>query len=302
MSHHNHNHTQGDNTSSNIKVAFLLNLGFTIFELIGGFWTNSLAIMSDALHDLGDSFSLGLSWYLEKYSQRGRTNKYSYGYRRFSLLGAAINAIILSMGSLIILSEAIPRLFNPEPTDAQSMVWFAVVGVIVNGMAVLRFRGSQSMSARMVSWHLLEDVLGWIAVLIVSIVLLFSKLYVLDPLLSIGITLYVLYNALRNLKSTVEIFLQATPYNVNVREIDAQIRKIDQVKSTHHTHVWSLEGENNVMTTHVVVDENATKVEILEVKRRIKDIATPIALEHITVEIEYENEECHMREHDESHH
>lgn len=302
MSHHNHNHSQGDNTTSNIKVAFLLNLGFTIFELIGGFWTNSLAIMSDALHDLGDSFSLGLSWYLEKYSQRGRTNKYSYGYRRFSLLGAAINAIILSMGSLIILSEAIPRLFNPEPTDAQSMVLFAVVGVIVNGMAVLRFRGSQSMNARMVSWHLLEDVLGWIAVLIVSIVLLFSKLYVLDPLLSIGITLYVLYNALRNLKSTVEIFLQATPDNVNVREIDAQIRKIDQVKSTHHTHVWSLEGENNVMTTHVVVDENATKAEILEVKRRIKDIATPIALEHITVEIEYENEECHMREHDESHH
>lgn len=302
MSHHNHNHSQGDKTTSNIKVAFLLNLGFTIFELIGGFWTNSLAIMSDALHDLGDSFSLGLSWYLEKYSQRGRTNKYSYGYRRFSLLGAAINAIILSMGSLIILSEAIPRLFNPEPTDAQSMVLFAVVGVIVNGMAVLRFRGSQSMNARMVSWHLLEDVLGWIAVLIVSIVLLFSKLYVLDPLLSIGITLYVLYNALRNLKSTVEIFLQATPENVNVREIDAQIRKIDQVKSTHHTHVWSLEGENNVMTTHVVVDENATKAEILEVKRRIKDIATPIALEHITVEIEYENEECHMREHDESHH
>lgn len=302
MSHHNHNHSQGDNTTSNIKVAFLLNLGFTIFELIGGFWTNSLAIMSDALHDLGDSFSLGLSWYLEKYSQGGRTNKYSYGYRRFSLLGAAINAIILSMGSLIILSEAIPRLFNPEPTDAQSMVLFAVVGVIVNGMAVLRFRGSQSMNARMVSWHLLEDVLGWIAVLIVSIVLLFSKLYVLDPLLSIGITLYVLYNALRNLKSTVEIFLQATPDNVNLREIDAQIRKIDQVKSTHHTHVWSLEGENNVMTTHVVVDENATKAEILEVKRRIKDIATPIALEHITVEIEYENEECHMREHDESHH
>ncbi|WP_254564393.1 cation diffusion facilitator family transporter [Oscillatoria sp. HE19RPO] len=302
MTHHHHNHTHANNTTRNIKFAFLLNLGFTIFELIGGFWTNSLAIMSDALHDLGDSFSLGLSWYLEKYSQRGRTNKYSYGYRRFSLLGAAINAIVLSMGSLIILSEAIPRLFNPEPADAQGMVLFAIVGVIVNGMAVLRLRGSQGMSARVVSWHLLEDVLGWIAVLIVSIVLLFSNLYILDPLLSIGITLYVLYNALRNLKSTVEIFLQATPSNVNVKEIETQICEIERVKSTHHTHVWSQEGENNVMTTHVVVDKNATKAEILEVKRRVKDIATPIALEHITVEIEYENEECNLREHEEPHH
>ncbi len=302
MTHHHHNHTHPNNTTSNIKIAFLLNLGFTIFELIGGFWTNSLAIMSDALHDLGDSFSLGLSWYLEKYSQRGRTHKYSYGYRRFSLLGAAINGIVLSMGSLIILSEAIPRLFNPQPADAQGMVFFAIVGVIVNGMAVLRLRGSQGMSARVVSWHLLEDVLGWIAVLIVSIVLLFSNLYVLDPLLSIGITLYVLYNALRNLKLTVEIFLQATPSNVNISEIEAQIREIERVKSTHHTHVWSQEGENNVMTTHVVVDENATKAEILEVKRRVKDIATPIALDHITVEIEYENEECHIREDEESHH
>ncbi len=302
MSHHHHNHTQANNTTRNIKFAFFLNLGFTIFELIGGFWTNSLAIMSDALHDLGDSFSLGLSWYLEKYSQRGRTNKYSYGYRRFSLLGAAINAIILSMGSLIVLSEAIPRLINPEPTHAQGMILFAIVGVIVNGIAVLRLRGSQGMSARVVSWHLLEDVLGWVAVLIVSIVLLFSNLYILDPLLSIGITLYILYNALRNLKSTVEIFLQATPSNVNVSEIEAQIREIYRVKSTHHTHVWSQEGENNVMTTHVVVDENATKAEILEVKRRVKDIATRIALEHITVEIEYENEECHMREDEESHH
>jgi cobalt-zinc-cadmium efflux system protein len=218
---HEHQHTHG--STGNIKVAFFLNLAFTIFEIIGGIWTNSLAITSDALHDLGDSFSLGLSWYLENYAQRGKSERYSYGYRRFSLLGALSNIIILIVGGLFVLSQAIPRLLDPEPSNAQGMVLFAIVGVVVNGLAAMQMRGSPGFSARTVTWHLIEDVLGWVAVLIVSVVLLFTDLHILDPILSVLITLYVLYNALRGLRSMSALFLQAVPENVSVQEIEEQL-------------------------------------------------------------------------------
>lgn len=289
---HEHQHTHG--STGNIKVAFFLNLAFTVFEIIGGIWTNSLAITSDALHDLGDSFSLGLSWYLENYAQRGKSERYSYGYRRFSLLGALSNVIILIVGGLFVLSQAIPRLLDPEPSNAQGMVLFAIVGVVVNGLAALQMRGSHGFSARTVTWHLIEDVLGWMAVLIVSVVLLFTDLHILDPILSVLITLYVLYNALRGLHSMSALFLQAVPEHVSVQEIEEQLRSIDQVQSTHHTHIWSLDGEHHVLTTHVVVDADTTKEEILEIKRQVKALTDRMELVHVTVEVEYEDEDCRI--------
>ncbi|MEJ2447304.1 MAG: cation diffusion facilitator family transporter, partial [Anaerolineales bacterium] len=181
MSHpHDHTHTH----TENIRVAFFLNLGFTLFEVIGGLYTNSLAILSDALHDLGDSFSLGMAWYLERHSHKESDVKYSYGYRRFSLLAALINTIVLIAGSIYILSEAIPRLLHPEHSNAGGMVVLAVVGIAVNGFAALRVRSEGSLNAQVISWHLLEVVLGWAAVLIVSISLLITDIHILDPILN----------------------------------------------------------------------------------------------------------------------
>ena len=188
MGHHHHHHSH---SSGNIKTAFFLNFGFTILEIIGGILTNSIAILSDALHDLGDSISLGIAWYLDNFSKKDSTSRYSYGYRRFSLLGALINSLVLIGGSLFILSEAIPRILNPEEAHAPGMIAFAILGVIVNGAAVLKLKDDKSMNAKVVAWHLMEDVLGWVAVLIVGITLLFVNLPVLDPILSILITLYV---------------------------------------------------------------------------------------------------------------
>ncbi len=136
MSHHHH-------TTNNIKIAFLLNLSFTLLEIIGGLWTNSVAILSDALHDLGDTVALGLSWHLANVSQKKRDSQFSYGYKRFSLIGALISSIILLLGSVIILSEAIPRLFHPENVYVEGMILFAIFGVLVNGVAALRLRGGQ---------------------------------------------------------------------------------------------------------------------------------------------------------------
>lgn len=293
---HNHNHSHSYDGTRNIRTAFLLNLGFTIVEIVGGLLTNSVAILSDALHDLGDSVSLGLAWYLGGYAEKEADQRYSYGYRRFSLLGALINAIILIGGSLYILSEAVPRLINPQHSNAAGMVVFALVGIVVNGIAAWRLKGDQSMNAQMVAWHLLEDVLGWVAVFIVGVTLLFVDIHILDPILSMLITLYVLYNVIRNLKETLSLFLQAAPQDIDVGEIERKFRAIDGVHSTHHTHVWSLDGEHHVLSTHLVVDEELTKEEMLKVKLASKAAIAELPLEHLTIEIESVDEDCMLRE------
>ena len=190
MAHHHHHH-EHDHAEGNIRVAFFLNVGFALIELIGGLYTNSLAILSDALHDLGDSLSLGLSWYFQKISKKGRTKNFSYGYKRFSLLAAIINSIVLVTGSIIIITHAIPKLLSPTETNSKGMLLLAILGIVINGAAVLRLQKGKSLNEKVVSLHLLEDVLGWVAILIGSIFMMYFDAPFLDPLLSIGITLFV---------------------------------------------------------------------------------------------------------------
>ncbi len=296
-----HSHTHHHHQTENIRSAFFLNLAFTIFEIIGGIYTNSLAIASDALHDLGDSISLGMAWYLEKHSQKESDQKYSYGYRRFSLLAALINTTVLVIGSLYILSEAIPRLLHPQEAHAGGMIVLALFGIAVNGAAVLRVRKGQSLNAQVVAWHLLEDVLGWVAVLIVSIALLVTDLYILDPILSILINLYVIYNVIGNLRKTLALFLQAVPDAHNLPDIEHALAKIRQVFSVHHTHIWSLDGENHVLTTHLVVEPDASKDDLIRIKSDVRAITSELSLAHSTVELEFE-EDCSMNDLDHTHH
>ena len=282
--------------SSNLRLAFLLNLGFTLLEVVGGMLTNSLAIISGAVHDLGDSLSLGVAWYLDKYAEKGSDRWYSYGYRRFSLLGALVTAFGMTVGSFFVLWEAVPRLLQPEQPKAEGMAVLAIVGIIVNGLAVMRVKGGQTLNARLVMWHLLGDVLGWAAILSVSIFLLFKNVPALDPILAILITLYVLFNVLKNLKKVVQLFLQSVPGTVDVVEIEKRLMAIDKVKSVHHTHVWSLDGEHNVLTTHLVVDAAATREDLLQIRTQVRLLLENSNFEHTTVEIGYENEHCRMKE------
>ena len=288
-------HDQSDPTSP-VRVAFFLNLGFTILEVVGGLWTNSLAILSDALHDLGDSVAIGVSWYLERLSAKGKNRRFSYGYRRLSLLASLITATVLLSGALFVLTEAIPRLIRPQHSNAQGMLLFSIVGIVVNGVAAFRLRGGKTMNARMIAWHLIEDVLGWVAVLVVSLMLLLRDIHILDPILSILITVYVLYNVVRNLRETVVLFLQAAPGSLDIDAIEQRLRAIPEVRSMHHTHIWSLDGQHHVLTTHVVVAEETPRDRILRVKKAFRDIAEGIGLEHTTLEVEYEDEDCLMKD------
>ncbi|MXY93456.1 MAG: cation transporter [Caldilineaceae bacterium SB0670_bin_27] len=291
--HHLYHHHHGD--SNNLRTAFLLNLGFTVVEIIGAYLTNSVAILSDALHDLGDSIALGMAWGLEKHAVKEAPARYSYGYGRLSLLAAFINAAVLIAGGLFVLAEVIPRLLNPEVTNAPGMILLALGGIAVNGAAVWRLQGGGTMNAKVAMWHLLEDVLGWVAVLIVGITLLFVDLYILDSILSLLITLYILYSVIGHLKKTAELFLQAAPEGVDLSHLDQRLRNISAVKDCHHTHLWSLDGDHHVLSTHLVVNHSADQDEIRDIKKRAREVLDGLHLTHITIEIEYPGD-CSMVE------
>lgn len=292
---HAHGHAHGHHHGSdNLRLAFWLNLGFALVELIGGLLTNSMAILADALHDLGDSIAIGLAWRMERYARKGATEKYSYGHRRFSLLAALINALILIVGGLFVLSEAVPRLLHPEPVHAGGMLALAVLGVLVNGYAALRVRTDDTHNARMIAWHLYEDVLGWLAVLIVAVVMLFRPLPILDPLLSVLITLYVVYNVMKHLRSTLSLFLQAVPEQLSLTHIEQELLAIPAVRSCHHTRLWSLDGSHHVLTSHVVVDADTPTSAIAQIKQAIQQLAQRHDLVHTTIEIDYADEACSM--------
>ena len=304
MSHHHHHHH--NQSGKNLKIAFFLNLGFTILEFFGGIYVNSVAIMSDAVHDLGDSLSLGTAWYLDKKSKKEADDNYSFGYKRFSLLGALINSIVLIGGSIYVISEAIGRLFDPQPSDAQGMIVFAIIGVLVNGYAAWKLSSGNSLNEKTVSWHLMEDVLGWVAVLIVAIVLNFTDNQYLDPALSILITLYILYNVVLRLKETLYIFLQGVPKEIKAAKIKNEILKIENVNSLHHTHIWSLEGEHHVFSSHIKLKNIKDFEELLAIKKQVKAVLKEYHFDHYTIETELDNENCDLlsaqkKEHKHSH-
>ncbi|MGD8175091.1 cation diffusion facilitator family transporter [Marinimicrobium sp. ARAG 43.8] len=293
--HHSHSHGdhhQGNGSSRRIAWAFFLNLGFTVIEFIGGLLTNSTAIMADAVHDLGDSLSIGLSWVLAKFSGREASGSFTYGYRRFSLLGALINGLVLVAGSLWVLAEALPRLVDPQMPVVEGMLGLAVFGVTVNGYAAYKLSEGKTLNERVLNWHLLEDVLGWLAVLVVSVVMLFVDWPILDPLLSIGFTLFILINVARNFWETVRLFLQATPSPETRAEIERALEALPGVCGIHHLHFWSLDGEHHVLTAHLSVSGLRTADEVRLLKERVSVALADYDLAHTTVELELEDEQC----------
>lgn len=287
--HHNHSHEGGGN---NIALAFGLNLSFTVIELIGGLLTNSVAILSDALHDFGDSVSLGMAWYFDRLSKKSPTARYTYGYKRFALLGALINATVLLVGSTVVVYECVMRLMNPEPVVVKGMFGLAILGILVNGLAVLKTRHGAGVNERVVSLHMLEDVLGWIAVLIVSIVMLFVDCPMLDPILSIGISCFVIYNAVRNLLTTLHVILQGVPENVDLEEVRKAVMNLEGVEGVHDLHLWSLDSEYHVASLHAVISSDASRDDEKAIKQRVKQTLAEQGFLHATVEIETEDEEC----------
>jgi cobalt-zinc-cadmium efflux system protein len=286
--HDHHHHTD----EKNIKAAFFLNLFFTLIEIVGGFFTNSIAILSDAIHDLGDCLSLGLAWYFQKVAKKGSDTSYSYGYKRFSLLGAVINSIVLVTGSVLILTVAIPRILHPVSANTQGMFFLAIVGVLVNGAAVFRLKKGNSINEKVVKLHLLEDVLGWLAILIGSVVMHFFDVPVLDPIMSVGIACFVLYNVFKNMRQTLRVILQGIPAEVDMAGISTHIQQFDGVESVHDLHIWSVDGTYNVLTVHVVLNNTLEMEKLAELKANIRESLHERGIQHATIEFETADERC----------
>jgi len=285
-----HDHSHADLASKNIAFAFFLNFFFALIEVAGGILTNSIAIMSDAIHDFGDSLSLGVAWYLQRVSKKKGDGKYSYGYKRFSLLGSVFISLVLVVGSLLILWESFQRFSNPQQIDASGMVVLAVLGILVNGAAVIRLKKGKSHNEKAVFLHMMEDVLGWVAVLIGGVIMHFWELPFVDPLLSVLISLWVLSNVYRNLSSTISIMLQHVPETIDISLLEKEFGIIENSDSVHDLHVWSLDGENHVLSVHLVMKEGVTMDDINRAKMELKEIAAKNGIGHVTIEVESSNE------------
>ena len=275
-------------TERNILIAFILNLAFSVFEFIGGIFTGSVAIISDAIHDIGDATSIGAAFFLEKKSKKQPDEKYTYGYARYSVIGSVLTTLILLFGSVMVIYNAVLRIINPTEINYNGMIIFAIVSVGVNFGAALLTRDGDSLNQKAVNLHMLEDVLGWIVVLVGAIVMRFTDFYIIDPLMSIGVAIFILINALKNLKDVIDLFLEKTPHDINIDEIAEHICEVEGVLSVHHIHVWSMDGHNNYATMHVVVNGDAHKL-----KHNIRDELKEHGIGHVTLELEAEGEHCH---------
>ena len=274
----NHKHEK------NILIAFILNISFSIFELIGGFLTSSVAIISDSIHDAGDALTIAVSYFLERKSNKKSDNNYTFGYRRYSVLGAFITTTILLIGSALVIYNSCIRLLNPIKINYNGMIIIAIIGFLVNFLAAYFTKDSHSLNTKSVNLHMLEDVLGWIVVLIGSVIIKFTNFYYIDSIMSIGLSLFLIIECIKNLKEIINLILEKTPKDINIKEIENKIKEIKEVKDVHHIHIWSLDGEKNYATMHIVTNKN--------VKEKVREKLKKYNIHNVTIDTEKENEIC----------
>lgn len=275
-------------TEKKILLAFILNLAFSIFEFVGGIFTASIAITSDAVHDLGDAVSIGTSYFLEKKSKKAPDDNYTYGYTRYSVLGSVITTGILLVGSVAVIYNAVLRIINPVEIRYNEMIIIAVFGLAVNFAAAYFTSGGNSLNQRAVNLHMLEDVLGWAVVLVGAVVMKFTDITIIDAIMSIAVAVFILFNALKNLKAVLDLFLEKTPQGISAEEIKHHVSEIEGVEGVHHIHLWSMDGQNNYATMHIVCDGAGH-----EIKDKIRQELKEHGINHATLELEASDEHCH---------
>lgn len=272
-----------------LRFAFWLNISFAVFELIGGVWIGSLAILSDALHDFGDSISLGLAWYFQHLSQRESDNKYSFGYARFSTLGALINSVILAGGSAYLIYISISSIGSHELPQTGWMMAIAFIGIIINGVAFKSLHAGNSLNEKTAALHLFEDVLGWVAVLIGAVVMYFTGWAIIDTLLSLGIAVYIGFNSIRQLRKSSRVFLQSVPADIDLPKVESAVLENENVKSVHNVRVWSLDGEEHIVSIHVVLKKDLRISEIEPIRADLKKALKESGLNEVTLQFESSN-------------
>jgi cobalt-zinc-cadmium efflux system protein len=294
--HHHDGHHKGGfhhhSTIKNLQLALILNLSFALIELLGGIWTGSLAIVADAIHDFGDASALGLAIIFEYLATRRATRTFTYGYRRLSLVSAAVTALFLLGGSVYLITRSLERLENPQLPYLPGMLGLACLGVIVNGYAAWRLMRGQSLNEKVVSWHLMEDVFGWIAVLVGTLVMMVTKVSQIDAYLSLAFSIFIIWSVSKQFFKTLRLFMQGTPADFDQKKMSLELLKIPNTKKIHDIHLWSLDGVSHVLTLHVVVDPGLGVKECMELKKNIRQCLAGFGNIHATIEIEWMDETC----------
>jgi cobalt-zinc-cadmium efflux system protein len=259
-----------------------------------GITSGSMAILADSLHDFTDSLSLGAGCYFEEKCRKGTTDTYSFGYGRFSLVSAVVNALALLLGSIFIVYESVNQILNPQMPDIYWMIGIDVLGITFNGMAVSKLKSGKSMNKQVMTIHLMEDALGWIAVLIASIVMLFVHIPVLDPILAIVINLTVLFFVMRKLLQVFKIMLQRVPENVNLAALRQKMLCIEGIKEANSRHIWSLTREKIVVTVNVTAAGISSVDQVRRLKDKIqdmlaagflRDVFKPLNTEYVSIDL-----------------
>lgn len=266
-----------------VWLAFFLNLSFAIVEFIAGGIFGSSAVLADSVHDLGDALAIGLSAFLETISNRQEDSRYTLGYKRFSLLGAILTAVILITGSTLVILENISKFIEPQPVDHEGMLWLGVIAIIINLTASLIVRKGQTKNESILSLHFLEDTLGWLAVIVVAIILRYTDWYFLDPLLSLGISFFILSKAIPRFWSTLKIFLDAVPEGVDIQQVKNDLEQLDNVASINQLNLWTMDGLEKNAIVHVCLK----RMEHMEVcKEAIRTLLKEGGFQNVTIEVD----------------
>ena len=277
-----------------VWVAFFLNLSYAIVEFIAGGIFGSSAVLADSVHDLGDAIAIGISAFLETISNREEDRQYTLGYKRFSLLGALVTAVILITGSILVILENITKLLNPQPVNDEGVLWLGIIAVSINVLASLVVRKGKTKNESILSLHFLEDTLGWLAVILMAIILRFTDWYILDPLLSLVISIFILTKAIPRFWSALKIFLDAVPEGVDIQKIKTDLAELDHVASINQLNLWTMDGLEKNAIVHVCLKE----MEHMETcKESIRIFLKDCGFQNITIEVDVdlESHQAHKR-------
>ena len=266
-----------------VWVAFFLNLSYAIVEFIAGGIFGSSAVLADSVHDLGDAIAIGISAFLETISNREEDRQYTLGYKRFSLLGALVTAVILITGSILVILENITKLFNPQPVNDEGILWLGIIAVIINVLASLVVRKGKTKNESILSLHFLEDTLGWLAVILMAIILRFTDWYILDPLLSLVISILILTKALPRFWSTLKIFLDAVPEGLETGDLEKDLEALTNVKSVNQLSIWSMDGLENNAIIHLCLEDWE---KMTETKNQVRQFLEERGVQNITIEVD----------------
>ncbi len=270
-------------TKHAVWIAFFLNLSYAIVEFIAGGIFGSSAVLADSVHDLGDAIAIGISAFLESISNREEDSHYTLGYKRFSLLGAMVTAVILMTGSVLVILENITKLFHPQPVNDEGILWLGIIAVSINVLASLVIRKGQTKNESILSLHFLEDTLGWVAVILMAVVLRFTDWYILDPLLSLAISIFILSKAIPRFWSTLRIFLDAVPEGVDIKQVKNDLEQLDNVASINQLNLWTMDGLEKNAIVHVCLK----RMEQMEVcKEAIRASLKERGFQNVTIEVD----------------